>query len=148
MTRHRWGRSQKYHARPRQLYALLFENGCAYIGQSVDLVERERQHRRPAGGWNGQVFECVQLGVLEGTEAQARDFEHAWRHKAYKNGWRIYGKPPAMIVDHRNQMTFKRYLLAWSLRWPAEHSRNLVWRVMKWAAVPAFVAWFYLLSPY
>jgi predicted GIY-YIG superfamily endonuclease len=129
--RHRWGRSQKYHARPRQLYALLFENGCAYIGQSIDVKERERQHRRPAGGWCGKPFQCVLLGVVHGTEEQAKHHEHAWRHVAHKRGWTIYAKPPAMVVNHRRQMSLYRYLLAWTLRWPREHNRNRTWQVVK-----------------
>lgn len=124
MSKHRWGRSQKYHARPRKLYALLFDNGCAYIGQSVDLKEREQQHRRPAGGWWGIPFQCVPLGVVHDTEERAKEYEHAWRHKAAKNGWTIYAKPPGIKVNHHHQMSLRRYMLAWSLRWPKEHSRN------------------------
>ena len=140
MTKHQWGRSQKYRLRPRQLYALLFDNGCAYIGQSVDIREREMQHRRPAGGWQGQAFQCVLLGEIEGTEEQAKEYEHAWRHRAAVNGWRIYAKPPGMVVNHRNQMTFNRYWLGCSLRWPTEHSRNLAWRLLKWAGMAAVLA--------
>lgn len=133
--RHRWGRSQKYHARPRQLYALLFENGCAYIGQSIDVREREQQHRRPAGGWGGKPFQCVLLGVVHGTEAQAKDHEHAWRHVAHKQGWTIYAKPPGLVVNHRRQMSLYRYLLAWTLRWPRAHVRNRAWQVFKQLAL-------------
>lgn len=138
----RLGRSQKYHARQRHLYALLFENGCAYIGQSVDPQERERQHRRPTGGWCGREFRFVHLGVIEGTEAQACDFEHAWRHRAAVNGWTIYAKPPGMEVNHRRQMNLRRYLIAWTLRWPAKHSRNLSWRMAKGAAVVCVIGMF------
>lgn len=136
----RWGRSQKYHARPRQLYALLFEkNGCAYIGQSVDVKEREQQHRRASGGWCGKPFVCVHLGEIQGTEEQAKDYEHAWRHKASQHGWYIYAKPPAMVVDHRRQMTLKHYALAWSLKWPKQHSRNPWAQKLWWLAVPLIV---------
>lgn len=124
MNNHHWGRSQKYHARPRQLYALLFDNGCAYVGQSIDVLEREKQHRRPAGGWGGKPFQCVHLGVVNDTEERAKEYEHAWRHKAAKNGWTIYAKPPAMVVDHHRQMNLRRYMLAWSLRWPKQYTRN------------------------
>lgn len=128
MSKHRWGRSQKYHARERHLYALLFENGHAYIGQTVDLAQREAQHRRPAGGWGTAQFHFLPLGSVMGTEAVAKDYEHAWRHRAWKNGWAIYGKP-GLRVNHKNQMTLKRYLLAWRLRWPVEYSRNWHWRL-------------------
>lgn len=128
---HRWGRSQKYHRRPRHLYALLFDNGCAYIGQSVDLKEREQQHRRPAGGWCGKPFQCVPLGVIQGSEHQAQHYEHAWRHVAHTHGWTIYAKPPGMVVNHHRQMSLQRYLLAWTLRWPRGHTRNWAWRTFK-----------------
>ena len=141
MTGHSWGRSQKYHARPRQLYALLFNNGCAYIGQSVDLREREKQHRRPSSGWRGRPFQCVQLSEIYGTEEEARDHEHAWRHKAATNGWQIYAKPPAMIVNHHNQMNAERYDLARSLRWPAAHSRNSSWGIAVFLLALGVLAW-------
>ena len=143
--KHHWGQSQKYHARPRQLYALLFENGCAYIGQSVDVKTREQQHRRTSGGWGDKSFQCVPLETVEGTEKEARDYEHAWRHKAAKNGWSIYAKPPAIIVDHRKQMTIKRYLLAKQLRWPVPHSRHRSWRRGLTLLVFAAPIWFFLL---
>ena len=127
--RKRYGRSQKYHARQRHHYALLFNNGCAYIGQSVNPAEREKQHRRQAGGWCGRQFQCISLGSIEGTEAQASDYEHAWRHVAAKNGWKIYAKPPGIVVNHHRQMSARRYAIAWKLRWPVRHARNRVRRV-------------------
>lgn len=130
MSKHRWGRSQKYHARERYLYALLFEDGHAYIGQTVDLAAREAQHRRPAGGWCGRSFHFLPLASIMGTEELAKDHEHAWRHRAWKNGWAILGKP-GLRVDHRKQMTWKRYLIAWRLTWPVEYSRNWHWRLAK-----------------
>lgn len=135
-----WGRSEKYHARPRHLYALLFLDGCAYIGQTVDLRKREQQHRLPAGGWCGFTFECVHLGTIDGTKDQASVLEHAWRHKAAQNGWRIYAKPPGIVVDHRRQLTLRSRWHALFLRWPAKHSRNRLWRVVKATAVVAAVA--------
>lgn len=130
MSARRWKRDQKYHARPRHLYALLFSNGCAYIGQTVNLRQREQQHRRPAGGWGGKTFQCVHLGTLEDTEAVAVDFEHAWRHVAAEAGWRIYGKPPGVVVKHHRQMSARRYELARQLRWPTTHRRR--WSVWRW----------------
>ena len=124
MAKPRYGRSQKHLRRKRCLYALLFENGCAYIGQSVDPRERERQHRKPAGGWCGKAFIFVPLGVMEGTELQATDYEYAWRHKAGMHGWTIYGKPPDVVVKHGRRMTLRRHFIACSVRWPRKHSRN------------------------
>lgn len=141
--KHNWGRSQKYHVRPRELYALLFDNGCAYIGQSVDVSKREQQHRRPSGGWGGKSFSFVVLCEIECTEEQAKDYEHAWRHKAAKNGWSIYGKPPAMIVNHHKQMTLKRYWLAWGLRWPAQRYRNRAGRALAWGFLAIGLLLFY-----
>lgn len=45
--RHNLGRSEKYHALPRTLYALLFDDGGCYIGQSSNPQQREKQHRSP-----------------------------------------------------------------------------------------------------
>ena len=135
VTRHHLGRSQKYHRRPRHLYALLFDTGCAYVGQTVDLEERERQHRRESGGWAGLPFHCVHLATIEATEECARDHEHAWRHRAAVNGWGIYAKPPGIVVDHRRQMTLGRYLLAWTLRWPAQYARDQATRGVQMLAV-------------
>lgn len=48
--RHNLGRSEKYHALPRTLYALLFDDGGCYVGQSTNPQQREKQHRSPKGG--------------------------------------------------------------------------------------------------
>lgn len=45
--RHNLGRSEKYHALPRTLYALLFDDGGCYVGQSSNPQQREKQHRSP-----------------------------------------------------------------------------------------------------
>ena len=47
---HKLGRSEKYHTLPRTLYALLFDDGGCYIGQSSNPQQREKQHRSPKGG--------------------------------------------------------------------------------------------------
>lgn len=126
-TPHQWGRSQKFCARPRTLYALLFPTGHAYIGQSVDVIKREQQHRRPAGGWCGKAFDCVVLEIRTCTELQAADLEHAWRLKALRHGWMIYAKPPGLVVDPRRRATLKRRWLSFGRRWPRQHSRTR-WR--------------------
>jgi hypothetical protein len=129
----RWDRSQKYRARPRHLYALLFADGC-YIGQSVNPQARAAQHRRPAGGWCGRRFRLVLLGTVNGSEAEAKDYEHAWRLKAQAHGWQVYALPPGIVCDPRRQATFKHRRISWTLRWPRRHSRQLVWRIVNWFA--------------
>ena len=119
----KWGRDQKYLPRDRHLYALLFQDGGCYVGQSVDVGQREKQHRSRTGGW-GRDFQCVHLGTIHGSEDQAKDHEHAWRHVAASNGWRIYAKPPRMVVNHRRQMSPRRYVIAKGLKWPREHARR------------------------
>lgn len=127
---HKWGRSQKYHDRPRYLYALLFQNGCCYVGQSVDPGQRLGQHRRVSGGWAGQPFRMIELGVVLGTQADAERHEFAWRYSAFKAGWRIYGKP-GILVDPRRRLTLGQRMLSWSLKWPKAH-RNQSWAAANW----------------
>lgn len=45
-----YGRAETYFTRPRHLYALHFASGDVYIGQTVDLKLRKRQHRSRQGG--------------------------------------------------------------------------------------------------
>lgn len=123
---HSWGRSQKYHDRPRYLYALLFDNGCCYIGQSVDPRDRLRQHRSPEGGWAGAVFNMIPLGVVMGTFKDGEDHEAAWRVAAARAGWSIYGKPGVLVNPYR-RMTWHRHLLALTQQWPAKHRRRSRW---------------------
>ncbi len=100
-----WKRNQKYLPRPRHLYALFFEGGC-YLGQTVDLLNREKQHRSPRGGWQGRPFQFVPLGQVVGTQADAEVHEYAWRYKAFQKGWRIYAKPPGVLIrDPRRRTT-------------------------------------------
>jgi len=93
-----WKRNQKYLPRPRHLYALFFNGGCCYVGQTVDLLNREKQHRGSRGGWQGRPFQFVPLGQMVGTQADAEVHEYAWRYKAHLKGWRIYAKPPGMLI--------------------------------------------------
>lgn len=126
---HRWGRSQKYHRRQRLLYALLFANGYCYIGQTVDLAQRTSQHRGPSGGWR-HLFDVIELGSINGTEAEASDHERAWRLAAVSRGWAVYAKPPGIPCDPRRQARLKHVLLSWRLRWqwPHGYSRTFIWR--------------------
>ena len=66
-----WKRNQKYLPRPRHLYGLFFDNGCCYVGQTVDLKQREQQHRSARGGWQGRRFSFVPLSSMTGTQADA-----------------------------------------------------------------------------
>lgn len=121
------GRSQKYHPRKRTLYALLFPNGHCYIGQTADPKQREQQHRRPTGGWN-RPFDFQVLGEMVGTETQAADYECAWRLCAQASGWRIYGKPPGIVVNPRRVANGTHNRLARTLRWPLETAQ----KTMSW----------------
>lgn len=131
-TPQHWGRSQKYHARPRHIYALLFEAaGCCYVGQTVDLHQRARQHQR--GDW-AQDFVLVPLALVQGTEAEAADHEMAWRLAAQRRGWRIYAGPPGVIVDPRRRATWSQRRLARRCRWPirSRWSRWLAALAARW----------------
>ena len=132
MAGHGWGRSQKYQDRPRYLYALFFQNGACYIGQSVNLKTRLDQHRLPSGGWMGAIFQMVQLDVVNGTQQQAEEHEFAWRYKAQNAGWIIYGKPPSVVVDATRHMSLKGRLLALRMKWPNEYRRTV--RLWPWTA--------------
>ena len=132
MSTHGWGRTQKYRSRPRYLYALLFDNGACYIGQTVNLKSRLDQHQLPSGGWMGAPFKMVRLGQAMGTQLHAEDHEYAWRYKAQNAGWIVYAKPPSIVIDATRRMTLKRRLLALGMRWPRKHRRTLgAW---PWAA--------------
>ncbi|WP_443096639.1 GIY-YIG nuclease family protein [Stenotrophomonas sp. PUT21] len=137
-----WKRNQKYLPRPRRLYALFFNNGCCYVGQTVDRAQREKQHRSSRGGWQGKPFTFVPLGVMTGTQADAELHEYAWRYKAFQKGWRIYSKPPGILIrDPRRRTTWHMKNLAHGLTWPANTpapggmagtSGGLLWSGFKW----------------
>ncbi|WP_080052363.1 GIY-YIG nuclease family protein [Stenotrophomonas maltophilia] len=118
-----WKRDQKYHIRSRTLYALVFENGHVYIGQTVDLDQRQKQHRSLRGGWEGKPFDVVNLGSVNATEAQASEYEYAWRINAAKAGWKIYAKPPGVTCDPWKRATRQRQHLAGSLSWQIPRRR-------------------------
>ena len=136
MTR-RWKRDQKYHDRQRTIYALLFTNGACYIGQSVDAQERLTQHRSPRGGWCGASFKMIELGMVNGTQLEGEDYEYAWRYKAFKAGWVVYGKPPNVVINPTRRMNLKRRFLALKLRWPKDYGRSM--RIWPWVAAFVFL---------
>jgi hypothetical protein len=122
------GREQKYKARQRYFYALLFDNGHCYIGQSTDLKRREREHRR---FWLLD-FRMLPLGSIEGTQADGEEHEYAWRYVASRQGWRVYGRNRAgetFLIDPRKRLTWKRRAIASRLRWPASERRGSPWRL-------------------
>ncbi len=137
-----WKRNQKYLTRPRHLYGLFFDNGCCYVGQTVDLRQREQQHRSARGGWQGRRFSFVPLSSMTGTQADAEAHEYAWRYKAFQQGWRIYAKPPGVLIrDPRRRTTWEIKHLANGLVWPtivpaprrhAGATGNLLWSALKW----------------
>ncbi|HFK2883158.1 GIY-YIG nuclease family protein [Stenotrophomonas maltophilia] len=86
--RHNLGRSEKYHALPRTLYALLFDDGGCYVGQSSNPQQREKQHRSPKGGWH-RPFRFHALEVVTATRAEAEAYEQAWRVKAHQRRWQL-----------------------------------------------------------
>lgn len=128
----RWKRDQKYWPRDRVLYALLFPNGCCYIGQSVDPRKREAQHRSASGGWS-MPFDLIVLGTCHGTQAEASDHEHAWRLAAVAHGWRVYALPPGVLCNPARQASLQHHRLSkrFRKRWPRAHSRRFVNRMLK-----------------
>lgn len=122
-------RAQKHHSRPRHLYALLFANRHCYVGQSVDLKRRSREHKRD---WPDD-FEMIHLGTMQGSQAQAEEYEYAWRWKAHKAGWRNYGKQSRtgsvfLIRDPRLRMEARHYGIARNLKWPVTGSTSNEWK--------------------
>lgn len=112
---------ERYKRRSRHLYALAFDGGThVYIGQTLDLRRREKEHRRfwPCG------FRMVALGSIDGTEADAVDYEHAWRWKARQAGYAVLATNRAgdrfVLHDLMRQMTPQRFALVKTLRWPKE----------------------------
>ena len=132
-----WKRNQKYLPRARHLYGLFFNNGCCYVGQTVDLKQREQQHRSSRGGWQGQPFSFVPLSSMTGTQADAELHEYAWRYKAFQKGWRIYSKPPGILIrDPRRRSTSDVRRLASTYTWPA-----FVPGTRRFAGIPSSLAW-------
>lgn len=127
----RYKRDQKYHARERHLYALKFKDGAVYIGQTVDMERRQKEHESVAGGWPS-AFEFQHLSTIQGTQLEAEDHERAWRYVAAAHGHQIYGKPPGIVVDCRRQQTPNSLKLAKTLRWPDSRMpmSQRVWKVV------------------
>jgi hypothetical protein len=128
-------RAQKYHPRPRALYALVFsQESAVYVGQSVDAHRRRQQHALPSGGWQ-RPFDFVVLGHCVGTQADAETHEYAWRLVAASRGWRVYGRPPNIVVNPRRRRTWDRWRLSWRLQWSWPLGWPWVYRWRRRAAV-------------
>lgn len=108
----------------RTLCALLLTIEACYISQSDDAQERLTQHQSRRGGWCGASFEMIELGTVLGTQLEGEDYEYAWRYKASKAGWIVYGKPPGVVINPTKRMNLKRRFLALKLRWPVTHNRR------------------------
>lgn len=117
----RYKRDQKYHTRERHLYALKFKDGAVYIGQTVDMERRRKEHESIAGGWPS-AFEFQHLSTIQGTQLDAEDHERAWRYVAASRGHRIFAKPPGIVVDCRRQQTPNSLKLSKTIRWPTARS--------------------------
>jgi len=112
------------------------------VGQTVDLKQREQQHRSARGGWQGRPFSFVPLSCMTGTQAEAELHEYAWRYKAFQIGWRIYAKPPGLLIrDPRRRSTSDIRRLAGSFAWPANapaprrfagSPSSWAWKLFKW----------------
>ena len=118
---------EKYIHRKRYLYALIFDHKRVYIGQSIDLDRRHRQHARD---WPWP-FKMVLLGSMVGTRADAEEYEYAWRYRAGREGYRVLCKSQDGLdifeIDPRQRMDSHRYRIASTLKWPAEHKRKFQW---------------------
>jgi hypothetical protein len=114
---------QAYRKRTRHLYALLFESGRAYIGQTVDMRRRNAEH---AKAW-ASPFNMVHLGDCQGTYADAEDHEYAWRYVGGQAGWTILARDRqnnTFVVNPENRMTPDRCRIAARCRWPRQHRRT------------------------
>lgn len=112
--------AEAYRKRKRMIYALFFSHpdGC-YIGQSVDPKRRARQHALPSGQWN-KPFTMAVLTSGEWTKEEAELMERAYRLKAVRKGWRVYGLPHVFINPQKRATLQERWtslFLPWPKKW-------------------------------
>lgn len=117
--------AEAYKTRKRYLYALFFKHGACYIGQSVNPTKRLIQHHSSKGLWNCE-FEMVVLHEIHGTKTDGEHYEQAYRLKAKRKGYRIYGLPH-VYVDPRKRATLFQWWDSFFLPWPKGH-RVRWWR--------------------
>lgn len=145
------GRAQKYERRSRVLYALLFESGRVYIGQTVEAKRRAKEHGRT---W-AEPFRFVQLEEMTGTQSEAEDHEFAWRHRASLAGYVVVAKSWAgetfVVSDTRQRMDDERWTIAERLRWPRELRMRKPWAWVRdwlfWQAAGLAGCWLLLRLP-
>lgn len=139
-------RAQAYHSHERSLYGLLWhDTGQCYIGQTVDMERRNREHMR---AW-ARPFIMLQLEVMVGTQAQAEEHEYAWRLKCAEAGWQPLGKTregKVFVIQPHKRMTPARYAIAKRCKWPRAYKRHparvpwwfrwLCWQTAAFACVP------------
>ena len=113
--------SEKYQRRQRFIYALIFKNRTCYIGQSVDVQRRFKQHQA-SGDWRSLgTFSVRPLGAYMGTYADLEEWEYAWRLAAQRSGWKVYGGSDASgpyLVDPRKRSNNRRLALSKKCHWP------------------------------
>lgn len=119
------GRAQKYFRRERYIYALLFDHGAAYIGQSLEPERRAKEHARPAGGWYGARFRLVVLYKFLGTQEDGERLERVYRLRARRASLRIYGLPH-VYVDPSRRATLREHIQSHFVPWPRHEGRGLV----------------------
>ena len=135
--------AEAYRSRKRYIYALVFKHDkSCYIGQSVNPKKRLQQHLAPSGGWNLSYLNMVVLYEFEGTKEQGEHLEYAYRLKAHRRGWKIYGLPHVYINPNK-RATSAQWWTSLRLPWHKEmRSFRLVWL---WSVVPLGALALYLL---
>jgi hypothetical protein len=108
--------AEAYRDRRRHLYMLLFRSGKVYVGQTVDLRRRLRQHIHQSG-WRGP-FRFHVIGSYWGTRAKGEDLEQIWRLWAHAQNHIVLGAPPNIVVDPRNRSSADQKRRAEKLRMP------------------------------
>jgi len=86
------------------------------------------------------------LGQVVGTQADAEVHEYAWRYKAFLKGWRIYAKPPGVLIrDPRRRTTWQMKNLAHGLpgQSPRQHLDGMRRREAACFGVPSKWLLFY-----
>ena len=139
---------QKYQHRRRILYALLFDSGRAYIGQTIEPRRREKEHRR---AWQ-EPFRFMRLGQMDGTESQAVEHEYAWRWLAHRAGYAVLAKSrggaPFIVRNPRARMNDERFRIASGHRWPRAWRRRSplawLWQWLAWQSGALAGCWLLL----
>lgn len=117
--------AEAYYKRKRYLYALFVMN-AVYIGQSVNPHKRLKQHLLKSGGWNMSLHMEV-LTSIEGTREDADFLERAYRLKAVRLGYKVFGKPH-VFIDPNRQATFAQRIKSYRLPWPKNWRKGPQWR--------------------